>query len=157
MKPRGLMATKTKSRIQWLDHLSFELLVGQMATHFASGLFGVFVASMYYVRPWPAAALTLDHPTVVYAIPRDRVDPGNMVPGDSVHLVGVGNHECLLSAKPLRVLAVEPSVLLSAHQDGLRDSGIDRWLSDGSLRARLSRKKSRHCINPGGGIVVERL
>lgn len=157
MTHRKMAIVNPLIRFQWLEHLSFELLVGQIATHFASGLFGVFVASMYYVRPWPAAALALQRPTVVYAIPEDRIDSGNMVPGDSAHLVGTGNNECLISTKALRILALEPSVLLSVHQDGLRDTGVDRWLSDDSSRARLSRKKSHRCQTPGGGVVVERL
>lgn len=154
MKYRGQSVVKFID--QWIFGVPLELLVGQLATHFAAVLFGVFAASMLYSKPWPSAALTLNQPSMVYAIPFGRVSFDGVEPGESVNVVIDQSGVCALNSKPLRVLAVQPVVLLSIGIDDFRSLSLVEWLKGGLSKIALATGRFKRCAHQDDGLMVER-
>ena len=140
--------------------LQGEVMLVSLATHFTAVLLGISSATVLEGEAWPAAALRLEKPSMLLAIPPEKIDSSGINVGDNMQLVLSGPEPCAFQSRPMRLLAVEP-VLLAAQS--LEDFRVDEFralvegLSASGLRISQTKVKVPKCRDAGRmDVIIER-
>ena len=137
-----------------------EVIMVSLATHFTAVLLGISAATVLGGDAWPTAALQLDEPSVVLAMPIEHADTGSYSPGEKVKLVRPGVEPCAFQSKPLDLLSAGPVVLVSqgmavASADEIQ--ALVKWTSVAANHVAIGNAKVPKCKdNAHLDVVVER-
>ncbi len=146
--------------LRGISQVPSEVLLVSLATHFTAILLGISAATVLTGDAWPAAALQLDDPSVVVALPMERADIGAYSPGDKIKLIRSGVEPCSFQSKSVDLISVGPVVLVSqdiALVSGAEIQAMAEWASVAGNHVALGDSKVPKCKdNSRLDVVVER-
>jgi hypothetical protein len=147
--------------IKWIGACRGDVLIVSLATHFSAMLLGICASVTLQGEAWPAAAQVLANPSIVFALPQGLVSNLSAIPGDSVQLVQAGPEPCGLNRSALKLLSVEPVILLSRTMasDAFDDvRSVTRAAAGQGAFGILASNSVRRCREPAGAdVVIERV